>query len=188
MAVYRKILFIIKKNSGGFTLVEVLMYAILAGFFSVFLLLNLGGSQTNSAVLERASLAVISDFRRAQNLSIFGSTFQGGQVCGYGLHYLTPDSYLIYAGGEAVCSTANRNYQGGSDFTVQTVKIVESHIQFKSPFDDVFFEPPDPKIFINNFFSSSAAPLAISIGFKNQGCPAGCKTITIFPSGKIDFN
>lgn len=172
----------------GFTLVEVVLYAVLVSVFSVILLLNLRSAQTNSAVLERASLAVISDFRRAQNLSTSGLIFQGNQVCGYGIHYLSANSYLIYAGGEAVCGTADRNYQGGTDFSVQTIKIIEGNVQFKTPFNDVFFEPPDPKTFINNSFFLSAAPLLISIGFVGQGCPAGCKTISIFPSGKIDFN
>src|SRR3989344_2932861 len=90
-------------RQAGFTLIEVVIYATLVGMLSVILVLNLRGSQTNAAVLERASLAVISDFRRAQNLSISGSVFQGNSVCGYGIHYLTGDSYLIYAGGEAVC-------------------------------------------------------------------------------------
>lgn len=175
-------------TAAGFTLVEVVFYSALVGVFSTVLLLNLRGAQTNTVVLERASSVVISDFRRVQNLAIAGFTFQGSPVCGYGIHYLGPDSYLIYAGGESVCLTANRQYQSGVDFDVQTVKVIESNVKFKSSFQDVFFEPPDPKIFFNDFFSLSAPPLAISIGFEGQDCPAGCKTISIFPSGKIDFN
>ncbi len=172
----------------GFTLVEVIVYASMVGIISVFLLLNLRGAQTNASVLERASAGVISDFRRVQVMSISGLTFQGNAVCGYGIHYLAPDSYLIYAGGEAICGTANRNYQEGGDFNVQTVKITESNVKFKASFNDVFFEPPDPKTFINNSFNLSASPLPISIGFENQVCPAGCRTINVFPSGKIDLN
>src|SRR3989344_2156800 len=114
-------------NNDGFTLIEVLMYSFFVSVFSVILLLNLRGSQTNAVVLERASLAVISDFRRVQNLSISGLVFQGNPVCGYGIHYLSADSYLIYVGGETVCSTANRNYQSSNDFSVQIVKVIEKN-------------------------------------------------------------
>ena len=179
---------ITEKDSTGFTLIEVLVYAFLVGLFSVILLLNLRGAQTNASVLERASLGVISDFRKAQNLTLSGLTFQGNTVCGYGIHYLDPSSYLIYAGGEVTCGSADRNYQGSSDFNVQTVKITESNVKFKASFSDVFFEPPDPKTFINNSFSLSAPALAISIGFENMNCPAGCRTINVFPSGRIDLN
>lgn len=175
-------------TAAGFTLIEVVLYTTLIGMFSTILLLNLRGAQTNRVVLERASSAVISDFRRAQNFAISGSTFQGNPVCGYGIHYLGPDRYLLYAGGENICATANRNYQDGTDFNVQTVKIIESNVKFKSSFQDVFFEPPDPKTFLNNSFSLSAAPLLISIGFEGQNCPFGCKIIFVYPSGKIDFN
>ncbi|OGN30683.1 MAG: hypothetical protein A3I92_01345 [Candidatus Yanofskybacteria bacterium RIFCSPLOWO2_02_FULL_43_10b] len=176
------------KGNPGFTLVEVVIYSVLLGVFSTVILINLRSAQTNSSVLERASAAIISDLRRAQNLAIAGLTFQGQSVCGYGLHYLSPDSYLIYTGGEGACSSANRNYQSGTDLIFQTIKIVEGNVKFKSSFGDVFFEPPDPKTYLNNRFSLSEAPLVITVGFENQSCPSGCKTIAVFPSGKIDFN
>ena len=175
-------------NTSGFTLIEVVVYAALMGIFSTVILLNLMGAQTNSSVLERASAAIISDFRRAQNLTIAGLNFQGSSVCGYGIHYLSPDSYLLYAGGGSTCSSANRNYQNGQDLDMQTIKITESNVKFKASFNDIFFEPPDPKTYLNNNASLSGAPIVITVGFENQNCPTGCKTITIFPSGKIDFN
>ena len=139
-----------KSSNSGFTLVEVVVYASLTAVFSTIFLLNLRSYSTNASVLERASAAVISDFRRAQNRAIAGADFQGSSICGYGLHYLSSDSYLIYAGGGSTCSSANRNYQNGQDFDVQTVKIVENNIKFKSSFNDIFFEPPDPKTYLNN--------------------------------------
>lgn len=175
-------------SNSGFTLIEVTIYAVLMGMFSVVIIWNLKGSQTNASVLQRASAAIISDFRRAQNLAISGVAFQGGSVCGYGIHYLTQDSYMVYAGGGVNCSLANRNYQSGTDPVVQTIKITENNVKFKVRFDDIFFEPPDPKTYLNNNFSLSASPLVITVGFENQSCPSGCKTISVFPSGKIDFN
>ena len=178
----------ILKGQNGFTLVEVIVYASLVGILSGTLLFNFRESQPNMSVLDRAANGVISELRRAQIMAISGLNFQASIVCGYGIHYIDPDTYLIYAGGEAVCGSANRNYQGGSDFNVQMIKILESNVEFKSPFNDVFFESPDPKTFINNFFSLSSGPLAISIGFDSQSCPVGCKTINVHPSGKINSN
>src|SRR3989344_3212142 len=112
----------IQGHTSGFTLIEVVVYAVLMGIFSSVILFNLRGSQSNASVVQRASAAIISDFRKAQNFAIAGLNFQGNTVCGYGIHYLAPDSYLIYAGGGAACSSANRNYQSGQDLDVQTVK------------------------------------------------------------------
>ena len=175
-------------GSNGFTIIEVLVYVVLVGILSVALLLNLRGAQTNASVLERSAQGIISELRRVQVMTVSGLNFQGNAVCGYGIHYLDKGSYLIYAGGGATCSTANRNYQGAVDFSVQTVKILESNVEFKASFNDIFFEPPDPKTFFNNSFSLSSPPLPIRIGFKNKNCPSACKTISIFPSGKIDIN
>ncbi len=172
----------------GFTLIEMLVVVALVGIFSTLLLLNLRGFSTNTIVLERTALVVISDIRRAQSLSIAGVSFQGSPVCGYGIHYIDANTYLIYAGGENICSSSNKNYQSGNDLSYQQVKVAEKNVEFKSSFQDLFFVPPDPKTYIDNSFSLSASPLTISIGFKGYSCPAYCKTISVFPSGKIDLN
>ncbi|MBI2057702.1 MAG: prepilin-type N-terminal cleavage/methylation domain-containing protein [Candidatus Yanofskybacteria bacterium] len=176
------------KKIAGFTLIEVLVVTLLVGVFSTILLINLRGFSTNPVILERAALGVISDIRRAQALSIAGVSFQGTSVCGYGIHYLTGGTYLIYAGGESTCGTANRNYQSVQDFSYQQIKFKEDNIEFRSSFDDVFFEPPDPKTYIDNQFSLSSSPLTITVKFKGYNCPSYCKTISVYPSGKIDLN
>ncbi|HEY4484318.1 MAG TPA: type II secretion system protein [Candidatus Paceibacterota bacterium] len=178
----------INKKNAGFTLIEMIIVALLVGVFSTFLLINLRGFSTNAVILERAALGVVSDLRKTQGLSIAGVSFQGASVCGYGIHYVDNETYLIYAGGEGVCSTSNKNYQIGNDISYQLVKIFEKNVEFKNSFNDVFFLLPDPKTYINNIFSLSASPLTISIGFKGLTCPAYCKTISIFPSGKVDLN
>lgn len=177
-----------KPAAYGFTLIEVLVVSFLIGFFSTVIVLNFRGSTTNQIVLERAALAVISDIRKSQNLAISVLDFRGQAVCGYGIHYLDPNTYLIYAGGGVNCGTANRNYQSGLDSSYQRTKLIEDNAEFKGSFSDIFFEPPDPKTYIDNIFSLSGQPVTISIGFKGLTCPAYCKTISVFPSGKIDLN
>lgn len=183
----------LKRGESGFTLLEVVIYAVLLGFFSTIITLNFGGARTN-ALLERIAYGIISDLRRAQNLTVAGVTIPQPSpspsiiACGYGLRYLDSETYAIYAGNEANCSTANRNYQGGQDLTVQTIKIPDNIVELKSSFNEIFFEPPDPKTYLNNSSSLSGLPITITLGFKSKNCPANCKTITIFPSGKIDLN
>ena len=177
-----------RNKAAGFTIVEMLVVVVLVGIFSAILITNLRGTSTNAIILERAALGVISNIRRAQSLSIAGVAYQSSPVCGYGIHYTDNETYLIYAGRENICSTSNKNYQSGNDLSYQQVKITEKNVEFKSSFDDVFFVPPDPKTYIDNSFSLSASPLTIRMGFKGFSCPAYCKTISVFPSGKIDLN
>lgn len=174
--------------SEGFTLIELLILVAFVGIFSTILIIDLRGSSTSASVLERAALAVIADIRKSQSQALAGLTFQGSAVCGYGVHYVDQTSYLLYAGGGAICGSTNRNYQSGQDLVVQTVKLIESNVELKASFADIFFEPPDPKTFLNNSSSPTNPPITISIGFKNMACPTYCKTISVFPSGKIDLN
>lgn len=172
----------------GFTIVEMLLVLTLVSIFTVLLLANFRGAATNTIILERAALGVISDIRRVQSLSVAGVSFQDNPVCGYGIHYTGSETYLIYAGGENICATSNKNYQNGNDFIYQQIKIIEKNVEFKSSFNDLFFVPPDPKTYINNSFSLSANPLVITVGFKRLSCPTYCKTISVYPSGKVDLN
>lgn len=176
------------KNFSGFTIVETLVVLALMGVFTVFLILGLRNTSINTVVLERAALGIISDVRRAQGMSIAGVGFQGNPMCGYGIHYTGASTYIVYAGGENICAASNKNYQSDSDLIYQQAKITETNVEFKSSFNDLFFAPPDPKTYINNSFSLSAPPLTISIGFKGLSCPAYCKTISVYPSGKVDIN
>ena len=123
----------------GFTIVEMLVVMLLVGIFSAILIANFQGAFTNAVILERAALGVISNIRRAQSLSIAGVAYQSNPICGYGIHYTDNETYLIYAGGENICSTSNKNYQSGNDYSYQQVKIIEKNVEFKNSFNDVFF-------------------------------------------------
>ena len=67
--------------------------------------------------------------------------------------------------------------------------IDNTNFQLSAAFSDIFFEPPDPKTYINNV--STISPLVttdINIVLKGQACTAqNCTTVTISTAGTIDI-
>lgn len=175
----------------GFTLLEVLITLVIVGFLSSVITLNFRSSATNATARRQAAAVIVSDIRRAQSLAISGVNFQGGIVCGYGIDYLDSKTYRIYAKnkpGAAACSTVStRNYQSATDTIVETRKIGNASLQFASSFSDIFFEPPDPKTYINNVSLPTVASTAINVVITGQNCVSGtCLTVTVSSTGKID--
>lgn len=178
-------------SQAGFTIIEMIMVTVIIGLLSVFFLANLGETAINTTSRHQISSTIVADLRRAQSLTLAGSVFQGTVVCGYGLHYLDAGRYLIYAGApEGTCAAANRNYQSGKDLMVETRNIKNDRLNVSGPggvFPDIFFEAPDPKVYLNGSSSLTAAPASIYILPKNQICGSTCTKIDVYTSGKIDL-
>lgn len=118
----------------------------------------------------------------------------------------TGNSYIIYGklkpgiGESASCSTiSTRNYVHGSDFIVQKIILANSNMDIKSSCvqgaertfnnTDIFFEPPDPKTYINNTSSLAAQSVDIMIKVKpNSNCNSPSAVIQVNTSGSIDVN
>lgn len=173
----------------GFTLVEILVVAAITGFISTFLLLNFQRSRID---LTLTSNEMIGSLRSTQNKALASARYDSGTGqkirCGYGVHYTSPSSYSVYAGPDASsidCTTLNRNFDG-EDVIISTKVFTESRVEFKSSFNDIFFEPPDPKTYLNNNSSLNLPPQAITIGKIGGTCPQDCKTIYVYTSGKIE--
>lgn len=172
----------------GFTLVEVLVVAAITGFISTFMLLNFQRSRID---LTLSTNEVIGSLRSAQTRSLASTQYDTGTGskirCGYGIHYINPASYAMYVGPDAAsvdCSTLNKNYDG-ADSIIQTNIFTDARVEFKSPFNDIFFEPPDPKTYLNNDSTLGLPPQAITLGKIGGTCPNDCKTINVYTSGKI---
>lgn len=157
------------------------------------LILNFRSSPRNQVARSQTAAAIVSDIRRVQAMASAGSRFQNNIVCGYGIHYISSTSYILYAGGldggATTCQNANRNYQVAADLMVETKSIINSNMEIRLSFNDVFFEPPDPKTYINNSALLTGPSATISIQLKGQASCGGtsCTQITIFPSGQIDI-
>ena len=179
-------------SSRGFTLIEMLIVmAIMAGLSTV-LVYNFRVSATNRAARHQVSSEVVGDIRRAQAMALSGSQYQGNIVCGFGVHYLDSQTYLIYGKlpvGNSCSALTTRNYAGG-DPVVETKKIANDQFQIQSAFWDIFFAPPDPKTYINNsaVLTAPATVTNINLILKGSSSCASqtCTTITISTSGSID--
>lgn len=176
----------------GFSIIEVLVVCAIMATFSVVLILNFKSSPKNRVARSQVADVIISDFRNAQALALAGSRFGGNTVCGFGVHYVNPTSYLIYAGvlngGATRCIDTDHNYQAGIDLIVENKKIINVNMEMRSPFSDVFFEPPDPKTYINDKSALNTNPTTIQIQLVGQNNCSGqtCTDITINISGSID--
>ena len=168
----------------GFTLIEVLVTAFIIGIISTVILLNYRTGQ-DEASLTRSAAAFETEIRRAQNLAVASSEFNGLIPCGYGLHYVDNRSFSLYAGGlggAASCQSANHNFQSGTDSVFQSLKIIEQRVVFKSVFSDIFFEPPDPAVYVND---SRAAGVSTVVELCLETDLTVCRNLTVDTAGRI---
>ena len=184
-----------KQNLGGFTLIELLVVTAIIAALSGVLIFNFRSASANKTARNQVSSLIISAIRRAQTMTTSSTQFAGSITCGFGVHYVNPTSYLIYAGsdGGVTCTAANKNYQDCAittpcDSIVQTINFINPNFDIKSPFLDIFFEPPDPKTYISGNAALDGPSTTIMIGVKSKPCGGGaCTNITIKTSGGIDI-
>ena len=158
--------------------------AAIAGFIATTVIINF--SRTRLDLNETAN-ALASNIRNAQAQAASSVNYGGAIRCGYGIRYTDASSYAVYAGPSAAsadCAAQNRNF-GAEDTIISAKNFLDARVEFKNSFNDIFFEPPDPKTYLNNI-STLGISETITIGSKNGSCPSSCKTITVYTSGKID--
>lgn len=183
-----------RHSEQGFTLIEVLVVAAITGFVTVALLSNFSFSRRN---LDRITNQVVAQIRDIQNRSAASRQYQGTYRCGYGVVGGGASQFSVYAGPDAsvaTCSTENRNYNVGSDTIISTFTITSSDVEFMedSPgvyFKTVFFEPPDPRTFIDNNSALNALPSRILLRVKGRDCSdqKDCRAICVSTAGVIEI-
>ncbi len=176
-------------SRAGFTLVEVAVVAAITGVITAFMLLNFQRSRVD---LTLTTNEFVGSLRVAQSRALASARYDTGAGlkirCGYGIHYISQTSYVTYVGPDAAsvdCSTLNRNYDG-ADTIITTRVFIDTRVEFKASFNDIFFEPPDPKTYLNNDSTLGLPPQAITLGKIGGICPNDCKTINVHASGKIE--
>jgi len=173
-------------------MVELLVVSAIIATFSVVLILNFRASPKSETAREQTASLVLSNIRRVQSMALAGTRYQGNLTCGFGVHYLNSTAYFIYGKTmpiSGLCSSVTtRNYQAG-DIIVETIILSNSNMQFRSSFNDIFFEPPDPKTFINNNSALTAPHATLTIQLKGQAsCAQGsCTDIEVHTSGQINL-
>lgn len=168
----------------GFTLIEVLVAVFIIGTLSAAMLFSFGKGQ-EGAMLTRAAAALESDIRRAQILAVTSRDFEGSPPCGYGVHYLAQRTYSVYAGklgGVASCQSSDHNYQAGTDSVFEESRIIENKVIFRDVFSDIFFEPPDPVVYINN---NKGVGVSTAIELCLETDLTDCRIIMVDTAGRI---
>jgi prepilin-type N-terminal cleavage/methylation domain-containing protein len=174
------------KSQRGFTLVEVTVVAALVGFLSVILITNFSRKRVD---IDQVTNLIISKIREAQTKTVASAFYNGYIPCGYGIHYVNATQIALYVGPNAsttVCTGINRNYQSAQDTLQTPVSFSDSKVVLTGAFNDIFFEPPDPKTYLNNVFSLSQSPITLGLQVSGGTCPQNCRTIYVYPSGKIE--
>ncbi len=174
-------------KSLGFTLIELLVVASITGIITTLMITTFQRSRVD---LNESVSVFTADLRAAQSKALASTKYDSGSGlkirCGYGIHYISLNSYSIYTGPDASltnCKSLNRNLDGG-DAIVAAKIFGDSKVEFKTTFNDIFWEPPHPYTYLNN--SSASASITITIGKKGGTCPQDCKTINVSTSGKIE--
>lgn len=173
-------------NERGFTLLEVLVVGLIIGLISTSLISSFSQGRMG---LNRTVAEVTAAIRTAQARALAGALHDGVYPCGFGIT-ISEDTYSIYAGPEADstdCTTQNRNYESSVDTTLESTRIIYGDIEIVTPVPDIFFEPPNPKTYINNV-STAGVDTEIKIRIKGEACPSeGCRSIYISTSGNVEL-
>lgn len=173
-------------DNRGFSLIEILVVSAVIIILTTVLLTMLARSRVD---LTQGVNMVTGTVRLAQEKTLASTKYNASILCGYGVHYIDSSHWGSYAGPVAslvVCSAINRNYGPPEDILLDSQTFTDRRIEFVAPFSDVFFEPPDPKTYLNNSAALNQPPLAIQIRIVGGTCPQDCKTINVYPSGKIE--
>lgn len=150
----------------GFTLIEILVVLTILSFLTSILILYSRGGE-GQILLFREQSKLVSDILRAKSLAI--QTFQTQEkVCGYGIHFETApyNNYVIFkepkgADPDNPCGANNRRYDAGEEFEPAT-NLEDYGINLdQATIGDVFFLPPDPKIYFDSLPASGEARITL---------------------------
>ena len=178
----------IRKNSSGFTLIEVIVVAGLMVFIASVLIRNFSGSRFN---FDNVAYQVQADLRLAESHSQGFIKYNNTFRCGYGLTWINNTTYAIYTGRNATTSNcSSSNYSYSSAATTPRIKLspVDARVDILS-FTDVFFLPPDPRIYYGTSLIQATSTSLITLRKKTStSCSTNndCRFVCIYPSGRIE--
>ncbi len=175
------------EDARGFTLIEVLIVASITGLIASFLVLSFSRTRGD---MDRVASSIAANIRNAQARAVASTPYSGLVRCGFGIRYVDATHYMLFAGpgsAGADCSTLNRLY-GSDDTAIETVSLADPNVVFGDTFSEIFFEPPDPKTYLNGDNSPSAQPANIKLIPASGACTGtSCKSICVYRSGRIEI-
>lgn len=133
------------KNSAGFTVIEILVIIGVLALLSATLIpyTHTGERQI---VLLKEQARIIHALSRAKYLGLgtFGKT---GVPCGYGVHFETPRSFLIFKDVAGNCQLSDKRYSGASE-VFESFQLEETVKFSQLTLSDIVFIPPEPLVVI----------------------------------------
>lgn len=176
-----------KKKQSGFTITELLVVMFILVSISSLMLINYRTGQKKYA-LSQTVQRLVSDLRKAQNMSISGVGL-AGQYCGYGVSINgNLDYYVIYGDSIAPCGTNNR--RTGSDDDIETIyyppQIKVKGIMPAPPGRvDVFFQSPNATTYLNG---NDSVGISKTIVLQIKGQPSLTRSILVTTAGLIQVD
>jgi len=129
----------------GFTIIEMIVIIGILSLLSAILVVYIRAGE-NQIILFKEQAKIIGILSRAKSLGI--STFgRAGVPCGYGVHFETSGSFLIFKDLSGDCSDSDQKYSGSDEF-YESFQLNPA-VKFDTlTLSDVLFIPPDPSIVI----------------------------------------
>ena len=116
-------------------------------------------------------------------MALSGSKHEGIRVCGFGVHYIGPARYEIFAHVFGGASCGETTYQAG-DPVIESKNIPNASMRFVAPFDDIYFEVPFAKAYLGG---SSELDGVVAIEIVAAGQTSGT-LLSVRQSGSIDVS
>src|SRR3989344_1958997 len=179
------------RNFQGFSLIEVLVVAGLMVLMSSLMIRNFSSTRLD---FDKIANQLEADVRLAQSNALSSKKVNDAFRCGYGITWIGDSTYDIYAGKDtAVSSCASdsspnfRFVDAASTPIVKTI-ILDSRIRVLN-FQDIFFLPPDPRLYRDNGNQPTKNPQEITLrknSVSNCNGEDNCRYVCVYPSGKVE--
>lgn len=177
------------KNNAGFTLFELLVVIFIIGILTTTMIISWRRG-ARGTTLNRAAQTIVQNIRKAQNMAIASTEFQGEvPLGGYGLRFRRVDLtfYILFADKDN-----DKAYDEGEKIEeLNLEKGIEIDTLFSGqdtprerPVIHIVFTPPDP-------FTTITPPTGVAnvaiIRIRNKGgtCPQDCRDIKLTDTGQV---
>ncbi|TSC91786.1 MAG: hypothetical protein CEN90_250 [Parcubacteria group bacterium Licking1014_17] len=186
-----------RTSQSGFTLVEMITTMAIMTLLMTLIFFNFRDAGKNKSARHQIANKLMADLRQAQSFALAGSPYLGDFMCGYGIHFSDKTVYVMYAKKpmSGSCAGINRNFDNG-DPVVDTIIISNKNFEVIDPTGnkpaDVFYEPPNPTIFIDNDPAIAEERYFISPVFKSVNCASAadageCSALIISNGGTMQL-
>ena len=182
-----------RSPAAGFSLIELMIVSTIIALLATFMVVNFRSNRLN---FNKVTAGIIADIRVAQVKAISSAEFKGVIPCGYGIKIGDASGddealYSIFVG----IPDRNDRCQGNPKYDRNKDEILFSRdvlttagLIFDKRFKDIFFEPPDPKVYIDGNDGIDESEAIVLRPLEGERCnqSGACKSICVYGSGRIE--